>query len=104
MQQHVFSTESDFLAVPLEARRNQHGYRVKSGDLTYFVWAASTLQAMGLVAKFANLMTTSSYRPKEVRHHEVAEIDPKIVAIVAGLSEPQQQKLRVLLKHGFREA
>jgi len=58
---------------------------------------------MGLVAKEGGLMTATSYRPKEVRHHEAVEIDAKLVAAVTSLDTKQQEKLRVILKQGFRQ-
>ena len=103
MAAHVFLDEKSFLAVPPEARKRRHGYRVKVGDLTYYVWAFDSVKAMGLVAQHANLMTVSSYRPKEIKHHDTVEIDPKLLKLVGELTAPQQMKLRVLLKHGFRD-
>lgn len=103
MAAHVFLDEKSFLAVPPEARKKRHGYRVKAGDLTYYVWAFSSAVAMGLVAQHASLMTVSSYRPKEIKHHETVEIEPKLLKLVSELTEPQQMKLRALLKHGFRD-
>ena len=101
--QHVCSTENEFLAAPPATRHNRHGYRVNVGDKVFYVWAGSSVQAMGLVAKEAELMTATSYRPKEVRHHESIEIDSKLVAAVTSLDTKQQEKLRVILRHGFRD-
>jgi Mrp family chromosome partitioning ATPase len=103
MGTHVYLDEKSFLAVPLEARKTRQGYRVKAGDLTYYVWAATPLMAMGLVARHANLMTVKSYRHEEVKHHETVEIEPKLLAIVAALTESQKMRLRAMLKQGFRD-
>lgn len=99
----VFSTESEFLAAPPETRHNRKGYRVKHGEQTFFVWAISSTQAMGLVAREIAVLTTVPYRQKEVEYHANVEIDSKLIAVIAALDPRQQAKLRVMLKQGFRD-
>jgi hypothetical protein len=101
--QRVFATESDFLAAPPATRRNRSGYRVHHGSETFYVWATSSTQAMGLVAREKNILTTSAYKQSEVRHHEAEQIDPKLLAAVVELEPGQQTRLLAIIRRDFRE-
>lgn len=96
--QLVFSTESDFLSAPAETKNNRHGYTILSGTTTFFVWATTPVQAMGLVAKQTALMSAALYRPKKPVTQEQVEIDPQLFAAVTALPDAQKARLRVLLR------
>lgn len=103
---HVFSSEGEFLAAPAATRLNRHGYRVTHGTQTYFVWAATSTQAMGLVAKHTQAMSSEVYNQREIKHNTSAPatIDPKMVGYVTKMTPDQQQKLREILLRSSRDS
>lgn len=103
---HVFLSEDEFLAAPAETRLNRHGYRVTHGEQTYYVWAATSTQAMGLVAKHTQAMSSEVYTQREIKHNTSAPatIDPKMVSYVTNMTADQQQKLREILSRNLRDS
>lgn len=102
---HVFLNEDEFLAAPAETRLNRHGYRIIYGEQTYYVWAATSTQAMGLVATHTGAMSSEVYTKREIAHNTSAPstIDPKLVGYVSHMTNDQHQKLREILSRTLRD-